>query len=151
MSTPKSSRRRSVILRTIYALCLAGATFNHATNVAEHGLFWDYGGFPRASTIFWTALTAIDPLAIVLLLLRPNLGVLATAAIIVVDVIHNVWITARYFPPLLHGLAGAPAVLEQIGFMIFVLGTVHWAVSRPVGSSLRAGRRPRRTSGRTSG
>jgi hypothetical protein len=37
-------------------------------------------------------LAVFDPAAAILLFKRPNAGVAATAAIIVVDVIHNVWI-----------------------------------------------------------
>ncbi len=119
--------RRSLILRTIYALCLLGATYNHANVVLQHGLTWDYGGFPRGSTIFWTMLVVVDPAAVILLFLRPNAGVAATAAIIIVDVIHNVWIEARYFPPLLHALAASPRMVEQIVFMVFVIITAPFA------------------------
>jgi hypothetical protein len=127
-------RRRSVVLRAIYALCLLGATYNHAVIVAEHGVWWDYGGFPRTTAMFWTSLTLIDPAAAVLLFLRPNAGIVATATIIVVDVIHNLWVEARYFPPLLDALARAPQLIEQIGFMLFVLTTAGIAWTPAPGS-----------------
>jgi hypothetical protein len=114
----------------IYALCLLGATYNHASMLVAHGLFWDYGGMPKASAAFWTALTVIDPAAAVLLFLRPNAGIIATAAIIIVDVIHNLWITARYFPPLLDGLSDSSAVIEQIMFMVFVIASAPFAWKR---------------------
>ena len=117
-------------LRAIYALCLAGATYNHLSTFLKHGLFWDYGGVPPASAAFWTALTVVDPVAIVLLFVTPNVGVSATAAIIIADVIHNVWITQRQYPSLLFGLRQSPAVVEQIGFMIFVMATAPWARRR---------------------
>lgn len=119
----RAARRRSLILRTIYALCLLGATWNHAAAIARHGLFWDHGGVPVASSIFWTMLVVLDPAAVILLFARPKAGVVATAAIIVTDVIHNVWIEARYYPPLLQALAQAPQVIEQIAFMVFVVLT----------------------------
>ncbi len=72
---------------------------NHARIVAAHGLLWDYGGVPVASAIFWTSLTLLDPLAVLLLIAKPNVGVLATGAIIVADVVHNLWITARNAGP----------------------------------------------------
>ena len=112
--------RRALALRTVYALCLIGATCNHAISIHQHGLFWDHGGLPKASAIFWTMLVLVDPAAAVLLFTRPNAGVEATAAIIVVDVIHNLWIEARYFPPLLEGLADSPKLIAQIAFMVFV-------------------------------
>ncbi len=118
---------RGLGLRLIYALCLLGATYNHAAMLARHGLFWDYGGMPKASAVFWTSLTLIDPAAAMLLLLRPNFGVVATAIIIVADVLHNLWITARYYPPLLRGVMTSPPMIEQIIFMIFVLATAKFA------------------------
>lgn len=120
------SNRRSLVLRTVYALCLLGATYNHAATIFQHGLFWDYGGVPRASAAFWTMLAVLDPAAVVLLFVRPNAGVAATAAIIIVDVIHNLWIGARYFPSLLDGLAH-PQVIAQIVFMLFVVVTAPFA------------------------
>ncbi len=113
--------RRSLILRTIYALCLLGATYNHWYAIYHHGLQWDYGGFPKGSATFWTALAFFDPAAVILLFARPNVGIGLTIGIIVADVIHNVWIQAHYFPPLLRSLADSPMVLEQIAFMVFVL------------------------------
>ncbi len=121
------AEHRRLGLRTIYALCLLGATYNHAAMLARHGILWDYGGMPKASAIFWTALTVIDPAAAVLLFTRPNAGVIVTAVIIIADVIHNLWITARYFPPMLHGVAQSPAMIGQIIFMIFVLATAKFA------------------------
>jgi hypothetical protein len=121
------AEHRRLGLRTIYALCLLGATYNHAAMLARHGILWDYGGMPKASAIFWTALTVIDPAAAVLLFTRPNAGVIVTAIIIIADVIHNLWITARYFPPMLHGVAQSPAMIGQIIFMIFVLATAKFA------------------------
>ena len=122
--------RRSAILRAIYALCLLGATYNHWSAIYQHGLAWDYGGLPRASATFWTALAFVDPAAVILLFVRPNAGVVLTAGIIVTDVIHNVWIQARYFPPLLQALAASPQVIEQIAFMVFVLATSPFAWAR---------------------
>jgi hypothetical protein len=79
----------SIIIRTLYALCMAGAAFNHARIVADHGLTWQYGGVHPLLALFWTALTFIDPLAVVLLIVRPRAGLLLTAAIIGIDVIVN--------------------------------------------------------------
>ena len=121
------AQRRSLVLRTIYALCLLGATYNHWAAIVQHGFLWNPGGFPRASIFFWAMLAVFDPTAAILLFKRPNAGVAATAAIIVVDVIHNVWIQARYFPPLLQALTDAPQVIEQIVFMVFVVTTAPFA------------------------
>ncbi len=126
-ASESAARRRSLVLRTIYALCLLGATYNHWGAIYRHGLFWDYGGFPKASTTFWTTLAFLDPATAILLFTRRNVGVAVTIAIIVTDVIHNVWIQARYFPPLPQALAHSPQVIAQIAFMAFVLATSPFA------------------------
>ena len=137
MSHARDSKRgrRSLVLRGIYALCLLGATYNHWSTIYHHGFDWDYDGFPRANATFWTTLAFIDPAAVVLLFVRPNLGVAATTAIIVVDVIHNVWIQAHYFPPLLQALTASPQVIEQIAFMVFVMATCPFAWRSRLGSA----------------
>lgn len=119
----RSADRRRFILRAIYASCLLGATYNHAAAILQHGLFWDYGGYPRVSTTFWTVLVISDPAAVILLFARPNAGVLTTAAIIIVDVSHNVLVKTLYFPLLFDDLAGNLKMVEQIVFMIFVIVT----------------------------
>ena len=132
MTHHREPRARSSVLRMIYALCLLAATYTHWSEIFQHGLLWDRGGFPKASTTFWTSLAFLDPMAVVLLFARPNAGVAATTVIIITDVIHNLWIEARYFPPLLHGLAGAPQVIEQICFMVFVVTTAPLAWGRRI-------------------
>lgn len=119
--------RSGLILRTIYALCLLGATYNHWAILVRHGLFWDYNGLPVVSAIFWTSLAFLDLASVVLLWRRPRAGVAATIAIIVVDVVHNLWILARYYPPLSRTLLETPGVIAQIVFMVFVLGTARIA------------------------
>ena len=118
-------RRRSLLVRTIYAACLLGATFNHARLLVQHGLLWDYGGVPLASAILWTSLTALDPLAVILLFVRPNIGVIVTSLIIVVDVVHNLWITAHYALPhrFLITATTDPFVISQVAFLLFVAMT----------------------------
>ncbi|WP_375285589.1 hypothetical protein [Sphingomonas sp.] len=68
------TQRRSLLLRTIYALCLLGATYNHWVVIYQHGFEWDYGGVSRASATFWTALAFLDPAAVVLLFVKPRAG-----------------------------------------------------------------------------
>lgn len=122
------SGRSGLILRVVYALCLLGATYNHWVIIVRHGLLWDYNGLPVVSVLFWTSLAFLDPAAVVLLFLRPRAGVAATIAIIVVDVIHNLWIVARYYPPVMRSLLETPGVIAQIVFMVFVLGTARVAM-----------------------
>ena len=118
----------SLLLRAIYAVCLTGASYNHAYIVFIYGLQWDYGGLPLFVCLFWTALTFIDPLAALLLLARPKAGLGLTAAIIVSDVALNAWVGVNYgfhWPPF----------LAQLLFLVFVIATIRTAWSGLPGSS----------------
>jgi hypothetical protein len=110
-------RNLSTALRGLYMVCMAGAAFNHACIVAEHGLFWDYGGIHPFYAVFWTSLTFVDTLAVLLLLVRPRAGLALTAAVIVVDVLVNATAGLRY------GFDWA-AFGAQCLFLVIVLATV---------------------------
>lgn len=116
----KRARHPSFPIRLVYAICLAGATYNHARIVATHGLDWNYGGLPVPVCVFWTALTFIDPLAAILLMTTPRPGLALTVAIIVSDVVVNAWVGATY------GFDVA-AFSAQALFLVFVLSTVRIA------------------------
>ena len=119
-----ATRRGSLIVRSIWAACLLIGGLNHARILVEHGLFWDYGGVAWPSAVYWSSLTILDPLAAALLFVRPRPGIIATVALIVTNVIHNLAVPAHYGAPgeFLTRVAN-PFVLSQIGFMLFVLAT----------------------------
>jgi hypothetical protein len=116
----KIVRSPAFYIRCIYALCLSGATYNHLLIVARYGLNWNYGGLPVFVCIFWTALTFIDPLAAILLMLRPVPGLVLTVAIISSDVAVNSWVGLHY------GFDAA-SFFAQVLFLIFVMSTVRIA------------------------
>jgi hypothetical protein len=104
-------------------LCLLGATSTHLLTLVRHDLFWNYGGAPLFTCIYWTSLTFLDPLAAVLLFLKPRAGLLATFVIIVSDVAHNTWLMQRsQSPDWLNWM-----YLSQVAFLVFVLVTVQRA------------------------
>ena len=117
-------RNTSFAIRLVYALCLLGATCNHARIVIEHGVTWNYGGVPLFVSVFWTALTFVDALAVFLLFARPRAGLLLTVAIMVADVAVNWWVGMAY------GFDVA-AFSAQVVFMLFVMATVRraWVVA----------------------
>lgn len=119
MARPGSSIRR------LWAICLLLAGLNHARILLEHGLFWDYHGSGRASAAYWSSLTLIDPLVAIFVLVRPAIGVPATVVLIATNVLHNLAVVARDIPgaAFLRVVASSPAMLCQIGFLIFVLAT----------------------------
>jgi hypothetical protein len=111
--------RTSIVIRTLFALCLLAATLNHARAILQHGVLWDYGYGSKialTSQIYWAVLTILDPLAAVLLFVKPRAGISLTVAIIVSDVIHNTYYVAANNQWL------APFYLAQVGFLVIVLG-----------------------------
>jgi hypothetical protein len=80
-------------------------------------LDWNYGGLPVFVCIFWTALTFFDPLAVILLMTKPVLGLALTVAIIVFDVAINSWVGMTY------GFDIASFVAQAL-FLVFVMSTV---------------------------
>jgi len=113
----RSADRWPIAIRVLYALCLAGAAYNHLRIALDHGLWWDYGGIPLFYQIFWTSLTFIDPLAVLLLLVQPRAGLVLTATIIVVDVLVNASATVVIGPDW-------QSLGAQMLFLAFVLATI---------------------------
>ncbi len=110
--------RPAVVLRTIYGVCLLAGTSTHAATIWQHGLFWDYGGgVPQFTRLYWTSLTLLDPLAAILLILFPRIGVISTVAIISTDVVHNLWFF-RHFHISLNWMVWA-----QCAFLVFVVAS----------------------------
>lgn len=113
-----------LLIRIVYSLCLAGATFNHVRAGLTHG--WFPPQLPQATALYWSSLTFVDPLAAVLLFVRPRMGVALTTLIIVSDVGHNLWFIAAH--PLgrsfVQGVASNAFMMSQIAFLLFVAATV---------------------------
>ncbi|MBM6446863.1 MULTISPECIES: hypothetical protein [Pseudomonas] len=117
--------RLSFAIRVLFAFCLLIATANHIRADFQHGLFWDYGYGDSAywaSRVFWGALTFFDPLAVVLLFIKPRMGIILTAAIILADVAHNTYYVALKQQWL------EPFYLSQVAFLIavFLLSPIVW-------------------------
>ncbi|MBB5459050.1 hypothetical protein [Paraburkholderia sp. Cpub6] len=111
--------RAAFAIRALFAVCLLAATFNHARAILEHGVLWDYGYGSKiafTSRLYWAMLTILDPLAAVLLFIKPRTGIRLTIAIMVSDVIHNTYYVAANDQWL------APFYLAQVGFLVVVLG-----------------------------
>jgi hypothetical protein len=125
-------------IRVIYSVCLVVATVNHIQ--AVHAWGWVPSHLPIASALYWSSLTFFDPLAAALLFVRPRAGILLTIAIIVSDVAHNLWFTAKHpmGASFLRDVTSSFALMSQIAFLLFVAATasIAWRESQ---SSSRAG------------
>ena len=117
--------RRSRIIRITWAACLLLAALNHARILAQHGLSWDYGGVGAASTFYWSVLTIVDPIAAALLIIRPTVGIPLTVALITTNGAHNLAITAMFSGEgeFLSRAVSSWAIISQVAFMLFVMGT----------------------------
>ena len=86
-----------------------------------------YGGFPAGLRVYWISLTVLDPLTVLLLLLRRRSGVVLGLAVILSDITVNwtVFLTIGG-----HALFG---VVNQSLFAIFLLATavLLWRWMRP--------------------
>jgi hypothetical protein len=127
--------RAGLLIRIIYALCLLGATANHVRAVHSRG--WMPPDLPWLTAAYWSSLTVLDPLAAVLLFVRPKIGIAATAAIILSDVIHNLWFRAGHpvTGSLYQDVTSSPFMMSQITFLLVVAVTapIAWKeCSRPV-------------------
>jgi hypothetical protein len=135
-------RSPGLLIRIVYALCLAGATYNHVRAVMEGG--WIPAHLPLASAIYWSSLTFLDPLAAVLLFVRPRAGIALTAAIIGTNVPHNLgylWVHGEA-GSFLKDVASNFMVMSQCLFLLFVAVTapIAWRATfageqRPVTTS----------------
>ena len=103
-------------------------TSTHLSWVIGHSITYVDPRFTIYTTIFWNSVIFLDPLAALLLLASPNNGVLLTAAIILVDVLHNAFVSNLVLPfsqTSLHTwfLSNLFLILQCI-FCIFVLATL---------------------------
>ncbi len=106
-----------------YVLCFLGATYNHVSDILIFG-FMPYArwhpGIPWLINLFWTSLVVIDPIAILLLLVNPRLGIRAFLVVIVVDVLVNVTFIISFY-----GMMRCLKfyTISQIVFLIYVAAT----------------------------
>jgi hypothetical protein len=134
----KQSNMLTKIILGIYVIAFLGATFNHVSDLVRGGLFpyTVWWGVPLCLNVYWTSLTILDPLAIVLLLGRVRIGCVCYLLIMISDVAINIYADIVYWKqPLLqsHGL------MLQTGFLVFLILTVGkiWNAAR--GAAPRAG------------
>jgi hypothetical protein len=99
-STLQVCRRRGApVARAILAGGLAAGASMHLVALAEDGLL-AFPEQPVAFNLFWASLAILDPLAALLLNVRPRAGIALTLAIMLLDVSVN---TAAFGQTLLAG------------------------------------------------
>ncbi|GAB2464969.1 hypothetical protein HD599_000084 [Conyzicola lurida] len=112
--------------RVIQLLWAAGFLVGTTTHIADlvTGGPDVYAGYPEGARLFWVALTVLDPLTVVLVLLRKRAGIALGAAVMIADVSVNLTVAATI------GGFGAFGLVNQTVFCVFVLATAYplWRV-----------------------
>jgi hypothetical protein len=126
------------IILIIQAICMLMGTYTHVNWVVRYGFL--YPDVPLYSRLFWDSLTFLDPLAALLLFLRPRAGILLVLVIICVDVFHNAFAGGMLFSfRQMRGQIGEgwsfglnPYFLLQVIFFVFVLATfrMNWRATK---------------------
>ncbi|MFT4051676.1 MAG: hypothetical protein QM677_05425 [Microbacterium sp.] len=111
-----TSDRLRLAIQVVWIAGFSIGTVSHVLDLISGGTD-TYGGFPPALRVFWLSLTALDPLAVVLLLLRKRVGVVLGLLIILADITVN-W-------TVLVAIGGNPlfGVVNQTLFAAFLLIT----------------------------
>jgi hypothetical protein len=118
-----NKRTRVVLVLQAVSMLLGAST--HIKWVLKNGIFSRQEQTLFASTVFWDSLTFLDPLAALLLIIRPKAGVILTAIIITVDVLHNnsYWIFGTLQLKNIDTSLWAMFVAQMI-FLVFVYSTL---------------------------
>jgi len=84
------------LIFVIYMLCFLWATKNHILDIWRGG-FLPYTEAPLVFNIYWTSLTLLDPLAIILLYYFPYYGMVLAVLIMVSDIAVNLYATYSFW------------------------------------------------------
>lgn len=79
------------IILIIQSIGMLMGTSTHLMWTLHNGFLSPNYNAPLGNVLFWDSLTFLDPLAAILIFLKPKWGIILTFLIITVDVIHNNW------------------------------------------------------------
>ena len=88
MKTTSPSPRTLRVLQTVWVLGFAIGTTTHIADLVFGGTAV-YAGFPDLLRLFWVSLTVLDPLVILLVLVRRRAGIYLGIGVIVADILVN--------------------------------------------------------------
>ncbi len=78
---------RGIIIAQAIGMLMGTST--HVIWAINNGFLSDEYNANLFSKLFWDSLTFLDPISVLLLIIRPKSGLYLTLVIIVVDVVHN--------------------------------------------------------------
>ena len=102
---------------------LSGMT-THLIWIINNGFLSENYNAPFFTRFFWDSLTFIDPIAAILLIIKPKTGIWLTFVIIIIDVFHNFILCFRSITPnsnyFSYWIIGNWMLMCQIFFLLFV-------------------------------
>lgn len=115
------------VLLVLQSIAMLMGTSTHVAWAIDNGFLSSNYHAPLFSMLFWDALTFVDPLAALLLFVRPKAGLWLTLIIITADVLHNniYYLEELYLhaPPLLEWLSTYWMIAGQLAFAVLVFAT----------------------------
>jgi hypothetical protein len=114
-------------LFAIYIFGFSYGTANHIMDIIHDGLL-GYKYVPLPVNIYWALLTILDPLAILLLLFFPFLGMALSVLIMATDIPVNLSVTLYYY--FQNGAFSDGRLFLQMAFGLFVFLSVPAAWKR---------------------
>jgi hypothetical protein len=118
----KNNGWKESLILIFFILAFSGATYNHIHDIWIGGFFpytkrW---GTPEIFNWYWTGLSILDPLDIILLIFNTRAGYAMALAIMLTDVPINIYANAFYWHiPFYKNYF----LLMQIAFLIFIAAT----------------------------
>ncbi len=120
-----NQKTKAILITQLIGMLMGTST--HLVWFVKNGFLSENYNAPTLSKVFWDSLTFLDPLAALLLVIKPRTGVFLTLIIIITDVIHNnlFYMNELYInaPELSIWVVKYWMILGQIIFCAFVLFT----------------------------
>jgi hypothetical protein len=127
MITFKKLSLKTRVILVLQSLALIMGTSTHLSWVIQNGFLSEKYNAPLPTMLFWDGLTLLDPLAALLLFIKPKIGLVLTLIIILADVLHN---NIFYFDelylhklPIFDWIEKYWMILGQLVFALFALLT----------------------------
>ncbi len=80
-------RTKTILIIQMISMLMGAST--HVMWVLKNGFLSENYNANLFTQLFWDSLTFFDPIAAVLLIIKPKIGVYLTFVIIIIDIIHN--------------------------------------------------------------
>lgn len=117
------------VVVAIYSVCFLIGTYTHTAWLLNHGFLAH--PVPVSVSVYWDALTLLDPVTVVLLWWRPKVGVWLAVGVMASDIsINTTMYLMGYFRPLLPNMVPLSLFLQSL-FGLFVFVTAPWVYQQP--------------------